>query len=110
MPIKAWVAPQLETSRNRESFALVKKCAKKGDLIQVPWCSLKECRIAALRRRIASGLLRQFALHDLIFPLVHQGPIDGTRAEVGHVQIGVNPGNRFVEKRVVFAEDRAVAG
>ena len=54
--------------------------------------------------------LRHLAVHQFAFPLVHQRPVDGAGAEVGHVQVGFQPGERAVDQAVVLAEDRAVAG
>src|SRR5690606_3826259 len=57
-----------------------------------------------------NALLRQLSLGQLAVPLVHQGPVDRAGAEVGHVQIALEPGDRGVEQAVVLAEDRTVAG
>ena len=63
-----------------------------------------------LRRSSLKPLLRHFAGGQFFVPLVHQRPVEGAGAEVGHVQIAFQPLDRFVEHRVVLAEDRAMAG
>src|SRR4051794_18248817 len=51
-----------------------------------------------------------FTVYQLAFPLVHERPVDSTGAEVSHVQVGFESGDRLVEQRIVFAEDGPVAG
>jgi hypothetical protein len=58
----------------------------------------------------AGYLLRHFAVHEFAFPLVHQRPVDGAGAEVGHVEIRFQARERLFDLAVVFAEDGAVAG
>src|SRR6185436_18744504 len=47
---------------------------------------------------------------QLLLPLVHQRPVDGAGAEVGHVEIALEASDRAIEEGVVFAEVGAVAG
>ena len=52
----------------------------------------------------------RFPRDQLGLPLVEQRPVDGAGAEVGHVGIAFEAGDRPVEQGVILAEDRAVRG
>ena len=55
-------------------------------------------------------LFRRPALHQFTLPLIHEGPIDRTGAEVRHMEVRLESGNGLVDQMVIFAEHRAVAG
>ena len=44
------------------------------------------------------------------FELIHQRPVGGASAPVGHVQVAFEPGDGRIEQCVVLAEDGPVAG
>ena len=43
-------------------------------------------------------------------PLVQQRPVDRAGAEVGHVQVAFESGDRLVQELIVLAKERAVTG
>ncbi len=53
-------------------------------------------------------LLGQLALAEFLLPLIDQGPIYGTGAEVGHMLIAAQSLKRALEKRAIVAECRTV--
>ena len=50
------------------------------------------------------------SLSELLFPLVHQRPIDGTRPKIGHVGIAHQTFDCYIKERIVFPENRSMAG
>jgi hypothetical protein len=50
------------------------------------------------------------AIGQFLFPLIHQRPVQGTGAEIGHVKVPFQAGDRCSEKLIILAENRTVAG
>ena len=57
----------------------------------------------------AGGLAGHPPFGQFVFELVHEGPVDRTGAEVGHMAVGIQAIDRPLHHGVVFAEDRAMA-
>ena len=54
--------------------------------------------------------LRQLAFSDLLFPFVHQRPINGADAKVSHVAVAFDALDRGIQQCIIFFEWWTVTG